>query len=54
MEKIHKRIAPTLGDLFPCYKTVKLKLDEFKRGRTSIKDAPHLEAPKSAMTPENI
>lgn len=53
-KKIHERILPTLGDSCPSYETVGLWVNEFKRGRTSIKDAPRSGAPKTAVTPEVI
>ncbi|KAK5646393.1 hypothetical protein RI129_004857 [Pyrocoelia pectoralis] len=53
-KEIHDRILPTLGDSCPSYEAVRLWVNEFKRGRTGIQDAPRPGAPKSAVTPEII
>ena len=50
VKEIHER---TLGDSCPSYETLTLWVNEFKRGRTSIEDAPRPETPKSAVTLEN-
>ena len=53
-EKIHEMIASTIGGSCPSYETKILWVNEFKRGRASIRDARRPGTPKSAMTPENI
>ncbi|KAK5645801.1 hypothetical protein RI129_004265 [Pyrocoelia pectoralis] len=53
-KEIHDRILPTLGDSCSSYETVRFWVNEFKRGSTSIQDAPRPGAPKSAVTPESI
>ncbi|EZA55747.1 Histone-lysine N-methyltransferase SETMAR, partial [Ooceraea biroi] len=53
-KEIHERILLTLGDSCPSYETVRLWVNEFKRGRTSIEDAPRPGARKTAVTPEII
>lgn len=53
-KEIHERILPTLGSSCPSYETVRLWVNEFKRGRTSIDDAPRPGAPKTAVVPEIV
>lgn len=52
--EIHDQIFPTLRDSCPSYETIRLWVNEFKRGRTSIEDAAHSGAPKTAVTTEII
>ena len=54
MKEICERNECTLGYTCPSYKTVILWVIEFKRGRTSIDDAPRPKTQKSAVTLENI
>jgi histone-lysine N-methyltransferase SETMAR len=53
-KEIHERIFPTLGDSCPSYEAVRLWVNEFKRGRTSIEDAPRSGGPKTAVVPKII
>ena len=43
-----------MGDSCPFYKTVRLCVNESKRAKTGIGDAPRLRTPKSAVTPKKI
>lgn len=52
--EIHERIFPTLGGSCPFYETVRLCVNEYKCGRTSIEDASRSGYPKIAVTPEII
>jgi hypothetical protein len=45
---------PTLGDSCPSYEAIRLWVNEFKRGRTSIEDAPRSGGPKTAVVPKII
>lgn len=47
-------ITPPLDGAFPSYETVKFRMNEFKRNRTSIEDVPDPGVPKSAVTLEII
>jgi transposase len=53
-KEIHERIFPTLGDSCPSYEAIRLWVNEFKRGRTSIEDAPRSGRPKTAVVPKII
>jgi len=53
-KEIHERMFPILGDSCPCYESVRLWVNEFKRGRTSIKDAPRSGGPRTVVTPKTI
>jgi len=53
-KEIHERMFPILGDSCPCYESVRLWVNEFKRGRISIKDAPRSGGPRTVVTPKTI
>ena len=53
-KEFEERIAPTLGQSYFNYDTVRLWINKFKWGRTIIEDAQRPWSPKSAVTPENI
>ena len=53
-KEIHERMLPTLGYLCPSYERVELRLNEYKRGRTSFKDAPRPGTLKSAARQKTL
>lgn len=48
--EIVKRWNAVYNDPFPSMAIVKILLDDFQRGGTSVFDEPHVSAPKSAAT----
>lgn len=53
-QEIHTDMVNVLGEDAPSYTTVKNWIAEFKRGRSSIDDAPRSGRPKTASTTEII
>lgn len=53
-QEIHTDMVNVLGEHAPSYTTVKNWIAEFKRGRSSIDDAPRSGRPKTASTTEII
>jgi transposase len=51
--EIHSKFIKVYGDSSPSFSTIKKWAAEFKCGRTSLKDDPREERPKSAPPPHH-
>jgi len=52
-KEVHSKFINVYVDSSPSFSTIKKWAAEFKRGRTSLENAPREGCPKSATTPES-